>query len=182
MSPEAQNLIDLYQRNAQREQDIRWYADAREAIEARAAAIGLPANVYTGIVAAASASTRWQTKDGRLFNLDRADIIIRWHRGELDSPRHMPSVVSAATRVLEGADPETVLGPKTRAFYLALLGGDHVVLDRWALRAIGYKRETVKEREVDAAAAPYFEAATTLGILPSELQAATWTQIRRETT
>jgi hypothetical protein len=182
MTPAADNLIALYQRNDQAAADIAWYANAKRLVRSRAQAAGLPWRRYAAVVAATSPMQQWSTKDGLRFpNLDAADRVIAWHRGQADRPMTLPTNAAAAARILDGGQPTRILGPKTRRFYLALTGRDtEPVLDRWALRAIGWPRETIKEREFDAAAAPYFEAADHLNITPAALQAATWTQIRRE--
>lgn len=181
MTSAVDNLLALYERNEQREADLEWYADAKRQARERATALGVPVKRYLGVVAATSPMQQWSTKDGQRFpNLDAADRVIRWHRGELDKPGTLGANARNAAAILNGKDPMAVLGPKTRAFYLALSGGEDVVLDRWALRAIGWPRESVSEAEVPLASAPYIEAAERLGVSPSALQAATWTQIRRE--
>jgi hypothetical protein len=178
----AELLIGLYHRNADAAADIAWYADAKRLVRRRAADIGLPWRRYAAVVAATSPMQKWDTKAGdRWPNLDAADRVIRWYRGELDKPGTLGSSARAAAAILDGRQPTQVLGPKTRRFYLALTGRDtDPVLDRWALRAIGWPTESVTESQWAAAAAPYFEAAAELDITPAALQAATWTQIRRE--
>ena len=180
MSPAVSNLIALYERNPTREADLAWYADAKREVAKRAQAHGLPVKRYAAVVAATSPMTQWHTVNGAWPNLDAADRAVRWHRGELESPRMLKTSANNSARILDGADPMAVLGPKTRAFWRALLGHDDVVLDRWALRAIGWPRESVTEAEVPTASEPYFAAAAILNVKPSALQAATWAQIRRE--
>ena len=180
MNP-VDNLIALYERNQQREADLAWYADAKRLARQRAAALNVPPRRYLGVVAATSPMQQWSTKDGQRFpNLDAADRVVAWHRGERETPGTLGASARNGAAILNGADPMVVLGPKTRAFWRALMGADDIVLDRWALRAIGWPRESVTEAEVPIAAAPYIEAAERLGVTPSALQAATWTQIRRE--
>lgn len=181
MNPAVDNLLALYHRNAQRADDVAWYADAKREVARRAADHGLNTRTYAGVVAATSPMQQWATKDGLRFpNLDTADRAVRWHRGELDKPGTFGQNARNAAAILNGADPNAVLGPKTRPFWRALLGYDDIVLDRWALRAIGWPRESIKEHEWPTAAEPYMTAAAQLGIRPSELQAATWVQIKRE--
>lgn len=180
MTPATENLIALYERNAQRDEDLQWYADARALIHARADRLQMDHAVYAGVVAAMSPMTRWETKNGAYPNLDAADHVIKWQRGLIDKPGTMRTSAQNALRIISGENPDNVLGPKTRAFYHALMGADDVVLDRWALRAIGWPRESITERELERAAAPYHEAAQHLNVSPSALQAATWAQIRRE--
>ena len=182
MTQAATNLIALYERNDQRAADLQWYADAKRLVRRRATDVGLPWRRYAAVVAATSPMQQWSTKDGLRFpNLDAADHVIAWHRGQAPTPKTLPNNARAAAAILDGGQPTRILGPKTRRFYLALIGRDvEPVLDRWALRAIGWPRETIRETEFKAAAAPYFEAAKHLDITPAALQAATWTQIRRE--
>lgn len=183
MTDAAANLVGLYERNPQRAADLEWYANAKRLIRRRAAAAGLPWRRYAAVVAATSPMQQWDSKSGGFPNLDAADRVIAWHRGEAPTARTLGSNARNAARILNGAQPRSVLGPKTGAFYRALIGQDREpVLDRWALRAIGWPRESVSLKEVPAAAAPYLEAAAYLETTPAALQAATWTQIRREWT
>lgn len=177
-------LTELYARNAQAAADLAWYADAKALVRRRARAAGLPWRTYAAVVAATSPMQQWSTKDGQRFpNLDVADRVIRWHRGSEATPGTLPTSAAAAADILNGADPGQRLGPKTRRFWQALTGTDsEIVLDRWALRAIGWPRETIREAEYPAASRPYLEAAAQLNIPPAALQAATWAQIRREWT
>jgi len=181
MTAAATNLIALYARNPQRETDLAWYADAKRQAADRATAAGLPTKRYLAVVAATSPMQQWSTKDGRRFpNFDVADRVIAWHRGDRETPGTLSASARNAAKILDDADPTAVLGPKTRPFWHALQGADSIVLDRWALRAIGWPRETITETEYPAASAAYEEAAIALNVPASQLQAATWTQIRRE--
>lgn len=66
--------------------------------------------------------------------------------------------------------------PKVRAFVAAILG-DHgsVVVDVWAMRvATRGTRDSVTDREYDAVAAAYRDAAAMVGETPSAVQAITW--------
>lgn len=175
-------LTELYARNEQAAADLRWYADAKALVRRRARTAGLPWRTYAAVVAATSPMQQWATKDGSRFpNLDAADRVIRWHRGDEPGPGTLATSAAAAADILNGDDPGQRLGPKTRRFWQALTGDDReIVLDRWALRAIGWPRESIRETEYQAASEPYRLAAEQLNIPPAALQAATWTQIRRE--
>lgn len=181
MTP-TQSLLGYYQRNAQREADARWYAAAKQVTRQRAAAQGIAPDVYAGIVAATSPMQQWTNKAGTEYlNLNAADRVIDWARGLTDSPRTIGANARHGRAILNGADPADVLGPKTRRFWRALLGDDTaVVLDRWALRAIGWPTESITERQWAAAAEPYYQVADQLGITPAGLQSVVWTQSKRE--
>jgi hypothetical protein len=181
MTPAVENLIALYERNAQRADDIAWYDRAKSLVRQRAAERGVDPEVYAAIVAATSPMQQWASRAGGFPNLDVADRVIDWDRGLIATPRTLSSSARNGAAILNGADPSEVLGPKTRRFWQALLGDDlSIVLDRWALRAIGWPRESIKEAEWWIAAEPYWDAAERLGISPAGLQAAVWTQIKRE--
>lgn len=181
MTPATENLIALYERNAQRADDIAWYSRAKSLVRQRAAERGVDPTTYAGIVAATSPMQQWASKAGGFPNLDVADRVINWDRGLIATPRTLSSNARNGAAILNGADPAEVLGPKTRRFWHALLGDDlAIVLDRWALRAIGWPRESIKESEWAVAADPYVQAAELLGISPAGLQAAVWVQIKRE--
>lgn len=185
MSPQAIKLVELYARNPQAAADVAWYAGAKQIARGRAKAAGLDYPTYAAVVAATSPATMWDApKAGTWPNLDSADRAIRHHRGTSEGepyPGMLGRSLAKAFRILDGDNPADVLGPKTYAFWRALTGDlEHVVLDRWALRAMGERDGTPREPKYSALAAHYLEAAATLNLSPAQLQAATWTQIRRE--
>jgi hypothetical protein len=70
-------------------------------------------------------------------------------------------------------------GHKVTAFYRAILGDpDAVVLDRWALRAVGHDRDTCTPAQYARYAAMYREAAREVNETPRDFQAIVWTVLR----
>lgn len=182
LAPTPETLIAWWERNPDRDTDARWYHDARAEARKRARRVGLPLNTYLGVVAATSPLQQWRTKDGGWPNLDAADRVIAWHRGERPNPATLTTSANAARDILNGQDPATRLGPKTRSFYLNLATPDHsdaVTLDRWALRALGLG-DQIAPSKYDATAEIYRQAARRLDVPVDALQAAVWSQIKRE--
>lgn len=186
MTPETEALLALYGRNLTRDADIAWYANAKQIARTRAKSAHIDYPTYAAVVAATSPATQWDAPGkGTWPNLDSADRAIRHWRHEAWEGEPYPGMLGVslakASAILDGADPADVLGPKTVAFWHALMGDlEHVVLDRWALRAIGQRDSTPREPKYSELAAHYHQAATIAGVSPAQLQAATWTQIRRE--
>lgn len=99
---------------------------------------------------------------------------------------HVKDAILKATRIMNGADPADVLpmSLKTGNFYRCILDPsdpDAVVIDRHAHdialgRPLGNADRGLSSKgRYDALAGAYRAAAARLGILPSELQAITWT-------
>lgn len=91
--------------------------------------------------------------------------------------------IEACQQALRAVDPLTTFGgPKTRNFYLNLIGDlDAVTVDVWAWRiALGEHDVKVESRAgvYDAVAHCYRLAAAKRGVRPSTMQAATWCALR----
>lgn len=177
--PTVQNIINLYVNEATAEDVTEgrlWYA------EAYALALSLdPKNPHlaAGVIAAMSPITPWER------NKTLAERAYRDGKASGTLSRNC----AKADAIMAGADPLTVLkGEKVVNFYLSIIGDPEAVcVDRHAYdiaagvvtndasraKALGRKGEYEK------IAALYREAARRLGILPSELQAVTWTVWRR---
>lgn len=171
------DLRDLFNRSDPR--DRRWYFAAHELLAREAAELGIPTRRLAGMVAALSPNTPWDTPSGKTPNLDLAVKLAR-----TGANVHVGACMRKARAILAGADPADVLsGPKERAFYSNLAdpaASDAVTCDRWIARAIGKTREGFTPRQYEATAELFREMAAELSIRPHELQAAVWTQIRRE--
>lgn len=92
-------------------------------------------------------------------------------RGALDT---------AATRDY-GADlVDTFNGPKTRRFYLNIMGDvESVTIDVWALRVADVEEWTITRKGVyDAVEIAYQRAARRRGVAPATMQATTWVVAR----
>ncbi len=89
-----------------------------------------------------------------------------------------PRVASA----LEG-DFTMVRGLKVRNFVRAILGDTSaVVLDRWALRAVGHDRDSCTPAQYARFAQAYSEAAHSVGETPRDFQAIVWIVLRERAT
>jgi hypothetical protein len=74
-------------------------------------------------------------------------------------------------------------GLKVTSFYRAIMGDpDAVVLDRWALRAVGHDRDTCTPLQYARYSAMYSEAAHAVGESPRDFQAIVWTVMREAMT
>lgn len=176
--PKVQNIVDLYMSATPEDiaEGTLWYADAYTL------AITLdPANpaAAAGVIAAMSPITPW----GR--NKDLAERAYRDGAASGTLSRNCDK----ANEIMAGADPLDVLkGEKVVNFYLSIIGDQNAVcIDRHAYDiAVGTVTNDVsrdkalrRKGEYDKIAALYREAAERIGILPSELQAITWTIWRR---
>lgn len=140
---------------------------------------GYTTDQVAGVIAALSPLMHWTD------NLATANEACRLHAGGLSTP---PALTLSYTNtckawaILDGADPLTVLsGPKVVAFYLAILGAEHAVIDTWAYRAATGKNPPYSptRRQVEMLTAEYAHAAARLGVSPRTLQAAVWLDIRQ---
>ncbi|MES2156057.1 MAG: hypothetical protein V4510_13065 [bacterium] len=79
-----------------------------------------------------------------------------------------------------GDRPLAVLGgPKTRAFYRAIMGDeDAVVLDTWMATAMGWPHNAFSARQYERCERALREAAAVTSLAPSAFQAIVWTQVR----
>jgi hypothetical protein len=75
---------------------------------------------------------------------------------------------------------EVLGGPKTRAFYQALMGDDNaVVIDAWMLRAAGWSRDSCTANQYATFAMQLSFEAAALKVPPAVMQAVVWCEVRR---
>ncbi len=90
--------------------------------------------------------------------------------------------LAKAEAIRDGAYPlDALSGPKTRAFYRALMGDSVAcVIDSWMVRAAGYDPEavTLKVPAYDHFERALVHVATELGIPASHVQATIWIACR----
>ena len=79
-----------------------------------------------------------------------------------------------------GDRPLSVLGgPKTRAFYRAIMGDESaVVLDTWMSQALGWPHNAFSKSQYERCAAALQEAAGHTGRTAATFQAVVWTHVR----
>lgn len=171
MQAEVGRLLDLYDNatDQQYEEGRGWYRARQREIRRLSEESGLSRSVVAGVIAALSPRMRWKE------NVKCARELLLHGR----VPRCMEGSKSKAMRIYTGARPLQVLGgPKTLAFYRALMGDTNAaVIDVWMFRAMGME-PTSNRFQVDYATDCLREAASIAGIPCAEFQAVVWCAIR----
>jgi hypothetical protein len=178
-TPHTNHILAAYMRASDDDRafGIAWYPAARELAESL-----LPTDVSTaaGVLAAMSPMTSWPE------NIKRAILAIN---GE--HVKHTEPNAIKVLRILSGEAPLDVLsGPKTRAFYLNIMGIDSdetVTVDRHAIDVACGQVLSDSERAgairgkagYGKVADMYREAASIIGVTPCALQAIVWVYWRR---
>jgi len=146
-----------------------WYREAHAACVRMAQEHGTSLHVVAGVVAALSPRMPWSR------NLYLARNVLAGSRSGC-----LSGSIDKAARIIAGDDPLTVLGgPKTRAFYRALIGdSDAIVVDVWMLRALGHGKDSCTPRQYDGFTRTILEAAQAVGENPADFQAIVWCVIR----
>lgn len=101
----------------------------------------------------------------------------QWVQDE-DFDGFMPAVKANLFAWKEGRE---INGPKIKEFEKALMGDvNAIVIDRWMLRAWGYKSNTAKNRQKIREDIRYLYALLDFAATPREIQAAIWFGIKKE--
>lgn len=150
----------------------RWYTDARALVQGLATVYNKRDETVAGVIAALSQREQWTR------NVRRAEAALR--AGEATGGMLQSRI--KANRILAGEHPRKVLsGPKTRAFYRALLGDDNaVVIDTWMCRVYGH-HEKPTPKQYKRLAQRVRREARARGIPPAVWQAIQWVEVRRGT-
>lgn len=172
-----QRLLDLY-REATPDQVARgraWYDNFRAACKAMSHGYRTPLDRVVHVAAATSPACHVRTN-------------LRWTREAVASGgtarvgRYPNAMAPRVTAALAG-DFEAVGGLKVQHFARAILGDRQaVVLDRWALRAVGHDRDTCTPKQYVRFALEYFDSAVTVGEHPRDFQAIVWIVLRERAT
>jgi len=178
-TPHTNHILAAYMRASEDDRafGIAWYPAARALAENL-----LPEDVSTaaGVLAAMSPMTSWPE------NVKRATVAIMGGKVSHTGPN-----VDKVLRILSGEHPLDVLsGPKTRAFYLNIMGIDSdetVTVDRHAIDVACGNVLSDSDRAgairgkagYGKVAGMYREAASVIGITPCALQAVVWVYWRR---
>lgn len=182
MTPTVDNVLAVYRRATpkQRSEGMMWYPEMNEFARSLYPAV----HVSAGVLAALSPRIQWKHAM-QLAQRAFAD-------GQL-SGGHFPDNISKANRIINGSDPEHVLGlgrgKKTLNFYRNLVQpyGNEVTVDTWAFRVATGMTTTPTNKDMkilerkgvyEAFADVYREAAVHYGMCPPEMQAITWVVIR----
>lgn len=153
-----------------RAQGVAWYTGARVMVKGLARKHRVSRAVAAGAVAALSPRLQWAV------NVRAADVVLSGGipRGVFKTSLHK------VLRIYRGGErPSVVLsGPKTRAFYRALMGDDSAaVVDVWVQRVVGWTRK-VTDKVYARISAALARAAAVVGVPIATLQAVAWVVIR----
>jgi hypothetical protein len=85
-----------------------------------------------------------------------------------------------AYRIWRGDKPLSVLrGPKTRAFYRAIMGDENAaVVDTWILAAVNWPSRGISPKQYERVAAALKDAARVTGLGTATFQAVVWVVVR----
>lgn len=178
MTPLTRRATAEYRRatQAQREAGARWYIEAHEIARDQSDEHGVTIEVASGVIAATSPRLGWGP------NVMIAERMLA-SRGTLDHGG-LGRSLQQARHIYAGADPRVVLGgPKTRAFYVAILTAGETgraVIDRHAWDMLTGERGATSPtaKQYATAAEMMARAAKIVGVGVHELQATTWVSWR----
>lgn len=168
----------------QRSAGHAWYSVAHAQAAALGEQHGFPVTIVAAVIAALSPSVAWRK------NLDQAGQVLQavargWTPAQVGLTAY-PLCKERAFAIARTGDVGLLAGPKTSAFFANIAYPDQagpVTVDRHALRIWLSRSEsgavTCSRRTYYAAVADYIAAAETLGVLPHEVQAATWLTLAR---
>lgn len=146
-----------------------WYRESRRHARRLAREHGVPVSRAAGVIAALSPRVQWAV------NLRMADAALagRPYGGLKTSKRKAAAIVN-------GERPLDVLrGPKTRAFYRAIMGAENAaVVDTWMLKAAGWPGASVTSKQYERVASAMGAAAQSVGVPTATFQATVWTEVR----
>lgn len=186
--PLQRHIVDVY--SIVGDNTALWYERASETLYSDCESFGLDYRTICAVTAVLSPALRW---DKNLLTMRQ--IVSDYQNDGLTSGYMAYSKnVHKAARLLSGEHPNSVLGGlKVIAFYNNLLhptvDTGYVTIDRHAINIAlhGIKAEECKSGDYTATnkahgmiAQAYRDAAYTLGMLPQQLQAATWSYCANE--
>lgn len=181
------NLLGAYAMATESEKNagLAWYREARADVLHLSTEYHIDWDVCAGVVAALSPNCPWSQ------NISSARALIHQSIQGV-RPEKMRNVVAytanrlKALAILEGEDPEVVLGgPKTLNFFRNLAGcDDSVTIDGhaynlWRNASKGVKGAAMTPKLYDVVARDYRDGAGSVGVKPLEFQAILWIVWRR---
>lgn len=177
MSEAERTLIALYERAtpAVRRRGRSWYPETNRRLREIAENAGVPVSHAAAVFSIVSPEVQLKTA------FDWTEAILR---GEREGGRYPNKQAAKITAALASRYPvRHVSGPKVNAFYRAIMGDSTaLVLDRWAVHAVGHDRgrdiPRAVRREVEAA---YRAAAAACGETVRAFQAIVWILVREST-
>lgn len=173
-----ENITYYYEGALNARQDFagEWYREASEECRTIAHAMGVGYRAFVGVVAALSPQLNWKYNVREAVKLVGRGYALGYGRN-----------VAKAKRILNGEDPDDVLGGnKVRSFFRNLLDGGNddrfVTIDTWALRIAagnpGYPTSSITDKQYHRLVKLYRYTADAHGISATALQAMTWVHIR----
>jgi hypothetical protein len=146
-----------------------WYRESRRTARRLARENDRTLSCAAGVIAALSPQVRWAE------NVRMAEEVMR--TGETTG---LGLSRDRAWRIWLGERPLRVLGgPKTRAFYRAMMGDENAaVIDTWMLFALGWPTSSISPKNYEKCADALREAARLANTGTSTFQAMVWTQVR----
>lgn len=175
----TQRILRLYDAATPENREASaWYGRGRSHVRRMARDHGVTERAAAGVVAAISPRLQWSQ------NLQYADDILAFAASGIRIAKPQVPVFrqnrDKAWRIALGEYPLSVLGGmKTRSFYRNLTGNlEAVTVDVWAGRAAGLTAAAISDSEYAIIAEAYIEAARLRGIMPAEMQAVVWVEVR----
>lgn len=182
MTPTVENVLSVYRRGTPEQiaEGMTWYPHTN----AFARSLSSDVSTAAGVIAALSPRIQWK--------YNKVLAAKAFADGRLTSGGFKDNV-EKANRILDGTDPEHVLGlgkgKKTLNFYRNIVQpkGNEVTIDTWAFRVATGMTTTPTNKDMkilerkgvyEAFADCFREAAVHIGICAPEIQAVTWTIVR----
>lgn len=173
----AERLIGLYHEATpeQAQRGREWYDDFRAACRGMSHGYRTPLANVVHVAAATSPACHVRTNLAWTREAVRTNGAARVGR--------YPNAMAPRVRAALDGRHEAVGGLKVRHFARAILGDTSaVVLDRWALRAVGHHADSCTPNQYARYAAVYTEAAEAVGETPRDFQAIVWIVLRERAT
>lgn len=157
---------------------LGWYQKAHEEAMVISQVFNKPLPIVIGVIAALSPRNKWAK------NIENAWSLIEYPSMEVSCCTFNGQKQKAIDIINSDGTDETIMeilsGSKTVHFYHNIMyyhSSDVAVIDLWAFRSVEVEPSTKNFGLVHTA---YKEAANDLGILPNQLQAVVWCQVRGE--
>ncbi len=197
-----QSVFDAAKSTPSYKVGMNWYAHSHDLIGQHAKKLGIDPQTFAGMVAATSPQVMWETKGGRLVNIELAE---KAHRAAQAYPGKSGTAVAAAIKSpgmlrhsladavdIDNGMPvgEALGGPKTRSFYnnlTAVNATQDVTIDTHMVHALaGQNHLSNTELQAYARGAHYSWSADRVRaiaaknhITPAQAQAIIWDQTTR---
>lgn len=148
---------------------VTWYATAGDIVTELAERYQVSRECAAGVIAVTSPRLQWK----RNIQVSHEVLAGLMPRGLFKANARK------AMAIRNGAEPlDVIKGPKTRAFYRAIMGDpDAVVIDVWMLRVLKFTRK-LTTKAYDLLADIIRQAAKGVGMTPASFQAVVWVAVR----